>query len=702
MNPCLTTIAGALLIGAVAPVAANPLSLTDIVEARSIDAVLPSPDGSKIAYRVISRSVREDRVTAQWFEISMSDPDKPDALGGQALPKWIPQFDVIDRPRAEWLSDGSSILAIQIDQHGSQLHQLRAGQDLEITRDPADIEDFRVSGTRIEIAHRRPLGEIRALQQKEFISGIHLDRTLPTEGMRLTDNFVTGQRATTVRRRAFGDLLGEAYSGDMHWYEVTVREERTAPTAAPGPAARMAVYDVGDEPLDGRMVDLGGRNRLHFHPITTATASEEEVVDQIFSVSPDGTETPCRESFCTGPSSSFRRIIYDREKAVWIIGSEPDYSGQTHLYEWDPASGHSQLLYASVGRLRAGSEDDPAPCPVIGNDLVCVEAGPMRPDRLVAINLEAGRERNLADPNSELAARDFPRVESLAWKDADGQTTRGVLVLPNGTQPFPLVITTYRCQGFLRGATSNLTPEFMLAARGIAALCVNNNNLSGHGKDATGKERLFGEQDAAIGAYRAIIEHLARDHVVDPTRVGISGHSFTGNLIAYALTKTSLFAAAEIGSGITIDPNSYYLTAPEANSWRRAAVTANGLPSPANDPADLWKQYSPALNASKIRTPLLFQIPEVEYLMSLQLFGSLDELQRPVDMYIYPMAGHDVGRSPAQQVSRGARSVDWFSYWLLPGWRAQHAASDEVRYWDELRARSPLGEPAHGEIGAAS
>jgi dipeptidyl aminopeptidase/acylaminoacyl peptidase len=193
---------------------------------------------------------------------------------------------------------------------------------------------------------------------------------------------------------------------------------------------------------------------------------------------------------------------------------------------------------------------------------------------------------------------------------------------------------------------------------------------------------------AAIESYRAIIERLADQHIVDPKRVGIAGHSFSANVVAYGVSHSDLFAAAVIGSGIGIDPTTYTLIQPTVPSTRSSILDFLGLPPPDKDPGGLWKENSPALNAGSIRTPLLIQSPENEFLDALPLFSAIQHAGGVSDMFVFPDEGHMIGRSPVHQYWRGMRSVAWFAFWLRRGSSGLFVDPSDAAKWQDLAARA--------------
>jgi hypothetical protein len=78
---CLATMLAALCGQPSSAQASTPLTLSDIIEAKTIDGLSTSPNGQWVAYRVISRSVQADRVTGRWYKVRIDGSGQPIALG---------------------------------------------------------------------------------------------------------------------------------------------------------------------------------------------------------------------------------------------------------------------------------------------------------------------------------------------------------------------------------------------------------------------------------------------------------------------------------------------------------------------------------------------------------------------------------------------------------------------------------------------
>lgn len=212
----------------------------------------------------------------------------------------------------------------------------------------------------------------------------------------------------------------------------------------------------------------------------------------------------------------------------------------------------------------------------------------------------------------------------------------------------------------------------------------------------------LGPHKAAQAAYAAIITKLGDEGIIDTKKVGVAGHSFSGNVVTYAISHSNLFQAAVIGSGVTIDPGTYPLVAPAADSWRKAVYDFLGLPKPQEDPKGLWKNASPALNATAVRAPLLMQPPENEYLFDLQYYAYAQDAGVPTDMYVYPGEGHFASMMPVHQYWRSRRSVDWFDFWLNGREHRTPDTDDQYQHWEALRSSAAKRDVTVQAVTAAA
>jgi dienelactone hydrolase len=683
-------LAALLALTAAAPAPAAPPTLEALVGMRLIDSLTISPGGRFVGYREIIRDAAKNETRVQWYRVPVAG-GAPEPLGTPHAALWLPLYAMMAPGVSAWAGE-DTLYVLRQSRSEVQVHRIGpADSDTQVTSDPADVTAFALSadGRTLSYEVHATRAEIAASAAAEARTGIRFDGTVMTNGAALTDNYRIGARALTMRRAPEGATV-IAHAGPARTRRLALGVPGRPPARAPGGAAVMGTATPEAASRTLRAADGS------FTAALAARDAPDAVLGytrwQVTATLADGTHRLCEASFCTGLTGELQQVALSDGTGEIIVLHERGFAGRSLIGAWNPSTGTTRVIRAATGALDGGSGygmvAGPAvgvsPCAVLADAFICVEAAPTLPQRLVRIDFATGGTTVLSAPNAALARADFPETRFLEWAGTDGRAATGVLVLPerSGKTPPPLVITTYRCRGFLTGSISQLASEFMIAARGMAALCINFDNPNLLVKDASGRRIPAGGVKVAAASYAAIIERLAHEGVIDPARVGISGHSFGDMAVSYALAHTKLFAAAVMGTGFSFDPGTLLLSAPTADSARKGLAAAHGLPSPYDSPA-FWAEISPAANAARIKAPVLMLPPETEYLYGLPLYSALQHSGGTVDMYIFPGEGHSVAREPAHQYWRNRRAIDWFAFWLQG---EEHPAPETASQYDDWRA----------------
>jgi dipeptidyl aminopeptidase/acylaminoacyl peptidase len=229
----------------------------------------------------------------------------------------------------------------------------------------------------------------------------------------------------------------------------------------------------------------------------------------------------------------------------------------------------------------------------------------------------------------------------LEYQAADGLRLEGLLVLPPGTGPFPLVTVVHG------GPYDRYSDQFALqwvptgqwlALGGYAVFLPNPRGSQGRGHEfATAVSGAVGQEewtDILTG-----IDLLVADGVADPRRLGIAGWSHGGFMAAWAVGHTDRFAAAVVGAGVT--------------DWGMLAGSGEwGLFEAALGGSTGWEgvgphrhdELSPISYASQVRTPVLLlhgaadtnvPLSQAEY-----FHRALDHYGVEHEFVVYPREGH--------------------------------------------------------------
>lgn len=371
---------------------------------------------------------------------------------------------------------------------------------------------------------------------------------------------------------------------------------------------------------------------------------------------------------------------------LFMRGGSADNGGRTIIYRW--RIGHDATpvpLFETIDALFG--------CQAVSRRLVCASETAVHPRTLVTLDAVTGKLRTLFEPNPDFPIASLGRVRRLVW-NRNGATTYGDLVLPPGHhegERHPMVVVQYTSRGFLRGGTGDDVPIHLLAERGFAVLSFQRPPLrpaTATARSLTEVQRInipgWAERRSIFQALDAGVDAAVATGAIDPDRIGITGLSDGASTVQYALLHSSRFKAAAMSSCCE-DPGS---TMVDAGLSYRDFLIASGYPKPGEPGDAFWRPYSLALNADRIRTPLLIQVPDGEYRLALESYSALQLHGAPVDMYVFPDE-HHVKWHPAHRLAIYERDVAWFDFWLRGKVSGDPARLPEIRRWEALKAAPP-------------
>jgi len=306
------------------------------------------------------------------------------------------------------------------------------------------------------------------------------------------------------------------------------------------------------------------------------------------------------------------------------------------------------------------------------------------PPEVAITDLLTGEVRTLVDVNPELKNLQLNPGKRIDVASKYGNH-RGHLVLPTNYEPgerFPLIITLYRDRdgGFLRGGEpGDEYPIQVFAANGFAVL--NFEAVYDRNHKPGDFESTMLRWQAPIEGIRLAVAKLTEMGVVDPSRVGITGLSRGSEIVTYAISHTDMFHAAIASDDGGFDPYFFYMG---GSSWHKIFSDWGVGGWPEGESSANWHRLSPALNAEHVDAAFLANAADSEYIGGLQFFTSLQQLGKPVEMFIYPNELH-IKNQPKHRYEIYERNVDWFKFWLKGEEDPNSAKAEQYARWRELR-----------------
>lgn len=665
--------------------AVEPRELLDVTD---FSTPVVSPDGRTVAFRVERASVERNTYEASWY---VQD------LYGTSLPRRVADGGVVLRGTAgvplpapvQWSPDGHWIYyRAMMD---GKLAVWRASTDgagaSPVTHDSADVRGFALvdDGRALEYSIGPARDAVLEVEQAEYDHGIHIDSTSPVGQPLFRSGDLEGRLATQRYGKIWFGRVPLLAGVPDHWkvVDLATGAQRELP-----PSKARHGSNADDELLDtGHGSWKQARSAKGWVAMLTRVGKKKGLRDRpdvVLSVRPPKTDRTltCRVSLCIGKKITGIQWWPAHNEVLFTV-TDPEEGEAQSIYRWNIASNEVHLVVQSHGLINGGRSPG-SQCGVSPAVMVCVTANANQPPRLERIDLETGARRVLFEPNAALAqeVEKFSPATLLRWKDAKGQVFTGQFYPAQGRagSAAPLFVNYYLCTGFVRGGIGDEYPFASLAAYGISALCIN--HPPGYIMDAVGR------YEGGLSATKSVIDLLSKEGKIDCARVGMGGLSFGSEVTLWTAMRTKLLAAASVSTpSIT---STYYLF----GSIRGKLFTDGlkkfwGLGSPGETPAR-WRLLSPQFNVDKISAPILFQVPEQEYLDALDYAIPLID-RKMADLYVFPNEPH-LKFQPKHKLAVYERNLDWFRFWLqgyedpaplkkaqYARWRAMRASVKQAR-----------------------
>ena len=271
--------------------------------------------------------------------------------------------------------------------------------------------------------------------------------------------------------------------------------------------------------------------------------------------------------------------------------------------------------------------------------------------------------RQITDTNPHLQSIDFGKSELIEWKLEDGQTVKGILVLPpeaSEQNPAPMIVSVYageepstQINTFAFGENIGGAHPGMFVSRGYALFL----------PDFPVPEIEPSKQFSSV--LLPGIDIAIATKKVDAERLGVIGHSFGGYTVNVLITQTTRFKAA-VASASVGNLISGYLNSGLGTGWHESGQAGMG--------GSLWEfpqRYidgSPVFHLDKVETPLLLIHGDQDFIpfeQAQEMFIGLAHLEKEVVLLKYKEADHWQGFwSNEKLADYWERVLNWFDEYL--------------------------------------
>jgi dipeptidyl aminopeptidase/acylaminoacyl peptidase len=675
-----------LFCGCAGTLSAGTVSPRRLLELVDLGNPVISPDGRWVAFQTEQASVERNTVDTTWYVQPLDGhlPPRRVSDGGVPLREYISGV-VLPSP-AVWSPDGHWIYyRARIDGRVSVWRAAADGTGAgAVTWDPADVRSFALGadGRRLKYAVGATREEVINAEEAEYARGIHIDRTVNAGAGLFRSSLVDGLPTT---QRFVDDWFGAgpllAKQPDR-WKEVDLVTMATHDLPASGaPARTLEATDLaGGLPTPTKLAAHPDDGRVAMVVPGETEAGQLGSRETSLAFLPNRRSSPPKH--CVDPLCQGRHIsdIRWRPSSDELLFTSTDYGqGRAQsIHAWNVVTGAVRPVVLSEGLVSGSQRYWDVPCALSSDALVCVAAEADRPPRLEAIDLVSGQRRVLFEPNKglELDIANTAPATLIRWKDEQGREFTGYLYEARhrtSVNPPPLFVTFYTCYGFLRGGVGDEWPLVSLAEAGISALCINAIPES--------REDFVVRADQGRAGVESAVASLGKAGRIDPNRVGMGGLSYGAEVTMWTLANSKVLTAASISS-VSSTP-SYYLFNSLSAAFRSKVMQLWQLGTPEETP-DAWKRNSPAYQLDRISSPILFQLPEQEYRMTLEYMYPLIRRHQG-DAYVFPDEPH-IKFQPRHKLAVYERNVDWFRFWLQGYEESAPEKVGQYRIWKEMKA----------------
>ncbi|MGH7554332.1 MAG: prolyl oligopeptidase family serine peptidase, partial [Longimicrobiales bacterium] len=251
--------------------------------------------------------------------------------------------------------------------------------------------------------------------------------------------------------------------------------------------------------------------------------------------------------------------------------------------------------------------------------------------------------RRITDANPQQSQYSWGTSALVQWRSANGQVLQGVLYKPenfDASKQYPMMVYFYE------RLSDNLN-NYVAPAAGGSSINISFYVSRGYlvfTPDIPYRVGYPGE--SAMHAVVPGVLELLDQGFVDPQRVGVQGHSWGGYQIAYMVTKTNLFRAAEAGAPVANMISAYGGIRWSSGMSRmfQYEKTQSRIGGSLWDEPLHFIENSPIFWADKVQTPLLMmhndQDGAVPWEQGIEYFVALRRLSKPVWLLNYNGEDH--------------------------------------------------------------
>ncbi|MDJ0646870.1 MAG: prolyl oligopeptidase family serine peptidase [Flavobacteriaceae bacterium] len=310
----------------------------------------------------------------------------------------------------------------------------------------------------------------------------------------------------------------------------------------------------------------------------------------------------------------------------WLLSTFNEDTKEAGYFELNPKTNKGQQLVVSAHRYNRPKKSQ------LGNALIFTRESFQEFPDLHYADLRLKKQQKISNANPQQEDYNWGTIEQIKWTSLDGKELTGMLVKPENFDPkkkYPMIVNFYEKSS--NGLHRHRAPTFGRST-------INYSYYVSNGYIIFNPDVYYREGYPGESAYNCVIPgvtSLIEKGFVDKDNIGVQGHSWGGYQIAYLVTKTDIFKAAEAGAPVPNMISAYggirwWTGLSRQFQYEHTQSRIGGTPweYPAR-----YIENSPIFNIDKINTPLLIMHNDadghVPWYQGIEFFVALRRLGKP-------------------------------------------------------------------------
>lgn len=291
--------------------------------------------------------------------------------------------------------------------------------------------------------------------------------------------------------------------------------------------------------------------------------------------------------------------------------------------------------------------------------------------------------KQLSDINPQQNTYNWYTAELVSWKMFNGKPGKGILYKPENFDPskkYPVIFYFYE-----RDSDS----MYLYRAPQPMGSTINIPYYTSNGYIVFDPAIYYTKGEPGESAYNSVVsaaKYMSKFKWVDSTKLALQGHSWGGYQIAYLVTRTNMFVAAEAGAPVANMTSAYsgirWSTGVSREFQYERGQSRIGYSL--WERPDLYLKNSPLFRADKVQTPLLMMHNDadgaVPWYQGIEYFSALKRLGKKAWLIEYNGEDHNLVERKNRK-DWAIRMSQFFDHYLkgapAPKWMTQGVAATE-------------------------